>query len=346
MGEWPGGSSDIDWEESVRELRRRWSATSPSSLRLLYLVPAVIMVIWLLTGVYQVGPGDRGVVRQFGARLPGAANPGLNYHLPWPIQRVDVVDVETVRSAEVGFRFTREGVEEVRDEAEMLTGDENVVNIHAIVQYRVRDAGDYLFNIVLPDKALKAAAEVALRGVVGQNTIDSAMVEARTDVENQTQEYLQELMDSYNSGIVVLGVKLQEVDAPDEVQESFQDVVRAREDRERLVREAEGYAADILPRARGEKEKLVREAAAYKEERILRAKGDAERFLAQFREYLKAPQVTRQRLYLETLEAVLPGIEKIVIDPQGAGNVLPLLSLRGLEVQPEVKPEAKPEVKP
>jgi membrane protease subunit HflK len=304
-----------------------------------------IVVIWLLSGIYQVGPGDRGVVRQFGARLPGAAGPGLHYRLPWPIQRVDVVDVEAVRTAELGFRSLGEGelIEEVSDEAQMLTGDENVVNIHAVVQYRVRDAGDYLFNMRSPDPALKGAAEVALRGVVGQNTIDYAMVEARTAVENETQEFLQGLMDSYGSGILVLGVKLQEVDAPEDVRDAFQDVVRAREDRERLVREAEGYAADVVPRARGEKEKLVREAAAYREQRILRANGDTERFLALLAEYSKAPDVTRQRLYLETVETVLPEIEKVVIDPGGVGNILPFLPLRNLEVQPEAEAaEVKP----
>jgi membrane protease subunit HflK len=248
-----------------------------------------------------------------------------------------VVDVETVRTAEVGFRSLDAAgeIRQVSDEAEMLTGDENVVDIHAIVQYRVRDAGDYLFNMRSPDQALKSAAEVALRGVVGQNTIDYVMVEARTDVESQTRQFLQGFMDSYGSGILVLGVKLQEVDAPEEVRDAFQDVVRAREDGDRLVREAEGYAADVVPRARGEKEKLVREAEAYKEERILRAKGDTERFLALLGEYLKAPDVTRQRLYLETMEAILPQVDKIVIDPEGVGNVLPFLPLRNLEVQPE-----------
>ena len=271
----------IDFEESFRGAQRRWSQRSPGSVRVLYLVPLAIIVIWLLTGVYQVGPGERGVVRQFGARLPGAAGPGLHYRLPWPIQRVDVVDVEAVRTSELGFRsLGGEIMEQVSDEAQMLTGDENVVDIHAVVQYRVRDAGDYLFNMRSPGPALKGAAEVALRGVVGQNTIDYTMVEARTAVENETQEFLQALMDSYGSGIVVLGVKLQAVDAPEQVRDAFQDVVRAREDRERLVREAEGYAADVVPRARGEKEKLVREAAAYKEQRILRANGDTERFLA------------------------------------------------------------------
>jgi len=336
MIEQPEGPAYIDWEESLRQVGRHWSQRPPSLLRVLYIVPIAIIAIWLLTGTYQVGPGERGVVRQFGARLPGTVGPGLHYHLPWPIQRVDVVDVETVRTAEVGFRSLDGGeeIQDVPDEAQMLTGDENVMDIHAIVQYRVRDAGDYLFNMRSPDQALKSAAEVALRGVVGQNTIDYVMVEARTDVESQTRQFLQGFMDSYGSGILVLGVKLQEVDAPEEVRDAFQDVVRAREDGDRLVREAEGYAADVVPRARGEKEKLVKEAEAYKEERILRAKGDTERFLALLREYLKAPDVTRQRLYLETMEAILPEVDKIVIDPEGVGNVLPFLPLRNLEVQP------------
>lgn len=339
MARRPGGPGPVDWEESLRQLGKRWGARSPQAARLLYLIPiAIVLIIWLLSGIYQVGPGERGVVRTFGARVTGETGPGLHYHIPWPVQRADVVNVESVRTAEIGFTSTgaREGqaAREVLAEALMLSGDENVVNIHAIVQYRVRDAGDYVFNVVRPDDALKSAAEVALRGVVGQNTIDYVMVEARTAVENQTQEFLQALMDSYRSGIVVLGVKLQEVDAPQEVRDAFQDVVRAREDRERLVREAEGYAADIVPRARGEKEKQIRDAAAYREQRVLRAQGDAERFLAVLEEYRKAPDVTRQRLYLETVEAILPEIEKIVIDPQGAGNLLPFLPLREMGVTP------------
>ncbi len=340
MARRPGGPGPpVDWEASLRQLGKRWGNLSPKLARLVYLIPIVIVVlIWLFSGIYQVGPGERGVVRQFGARVVGDTGPGLHYHIPWPVQRVDVVNVEAVRTTEIGFTTValREGQEarEVLAEALMLTGDENVVNIHAIVQYRVRDAGDYVFNIVDPDQALKSAAEVALRGIVGRNTIDYVLVEARTAVENQTQEFLQTLMDFYVSGILVLRVTLQEVDAPLEVRDAFQDVVRAREDRERLFREAEGYAADIVPRARGEKEKLIREAAAYREQRVLRSQGDADRFLAVLEEYRKAPDVTRQRLYLETLESILPGVEKIIIDPQGAGNLLPFLPLREMGVTP------------
>ncbi|MDP6510224.1 MAG: FtsH protease activity modulator HflK, partial [Dehalococcoidia bacterium] len=300
MAKRPGGPGPVDWEASLRELGKRWGNRRPGTGGYLFLIPIVIIVIiWGLTGIYQVGPGERGVVRQFGARMAGDTGPGLHYHLPWPIQRVDVVNVESVRTAEIGFTTagSRENQEprEVLAEALMLTGDENVVNIHAIVQYRVRDAGDYVFNIVRPDDALKSAAEVALRGVVGRNSIDYVWVEARTAVENQALEFLQALMDSYESGVVVLGVKLQEVDAPEEVRDAFQDVARAREDRERLEREAEGYAADIVPRAKGEKAKQIQEATAYKEQRVLRAQGDAERFLAVLEEYRKAPDVTRQR---------------------------------------------------
>ncbi len=339
MAKRPGGPGSVDWEASLRELGKRWGSRRPGLGRYLYLIPiGIIVIIWGLTGIYQVGPGERGVVRQFGARMAGDTGPGLHYHVPWPVQRVDVVNVESVRTAEIGFSSTaqreNQGPREVLAEALMLTGDENVVNIHAIVQYRVRDAGDYKFHIVRPDDALKSAAEVALRGVVGRNSIDYVWTEARTAVENQTLEFLQALMDSYVSGILVLGVKLQEVDAPQEVRDAFQDVARAREDRERLEREAEGYERDIVPRARGEKQKQIQEATAYKEQRVLRAQGDADRFLAVLKEYRKAPDVTRQRLYLETLETVLPGIEKIIIDPEDKGNVLQFLPLREMGVTP------------
>ncbi|MEE9202442.1 MAG: protease modulator HflK, partial [Dehalococcoidia bacterium] len=225
MARRPGGQGPVDWEAGLRQLGKRWGSRSPKMARLVYLIPvAIVVLIWLLSGIYQVGPGERGVVRTFGARQIGDTNPGLHYHIPWPIQRVNVVNVESVRTVELGFTTIdgRQGQEarEVLSEALMLTGDENVVNIHAIIQYRVRDAGDYVFNIVLPDDALKSAAEVALRGIVGRNTIDYVLVEVRTAVENETQAFLQTLMDTYNSGIAVLRVTLQEVDAPMEVRDA------------------------------------------------------------------------------------------------------------------------------
>jgi membrane protease subunit HflK len=296
------------------------------------IVVAVVVVIWLLTGIYSVDPGEKGVVRRFG-KESSQTNPGLNWHWPWPIEKVTKVNMEEIRITQIGFRETAPGVfQDVPAEELMLTQDENVASIHLIVQYKVKvgEASNFLFKVVEVETALKAASEVALRGIVGQNPIDYVLVEGRADVEARVQTFLQELLDSYEAGLTVTKVNLQEADAPEEVRDAFQEVVRAREDKSRLIREAEGYAADLVPKAMGEKEKTILDAEAYREQRILRAEGDASKFTQVLEEYLKSPEVTRQRLYLETIERVMPGLEKIVIDSQSAGNLLQFLPLKEL----------------
>lgn len=290
----------------------------------------ILIGLWLVSGIYTVGPGSQGVVRQFGREV-AKTGAGLNYHLPWPIQTANVVDMANVRRLNIGFEEIGSGQFEERvDEALMLTKDENIVNIHVIVQYRVRDASQFLFNVRYVPYVLKTATEVGLRSVVGNTPIDDVLTERRAEVQVETKTFLQALMDDYRSGITVTEVKLQEVDAPHEVRDAFHEVVRAREDRDRLTREAEGYRADIVPRARGEKEKTIKAAEAYKEQRILRARGDAEKFLSVLKEYQRAPVVTRKRLYLETIETILRGIDKIIIDPKIAANLMPLLPLKGV----------------
>ncbi len=299
---------------------------------------AIAIVLWLATGVYTVGPGSQGVVRQLGREV-AKTGAGLNYHLPWPFQTATVVNLAEVRRLSIGFEEVRPGqVQERIDEALMLTKDENIVNVHVIVQYQVRDASQFLFNVQDVPRVLKSATEVVLRSVVGNTPIDDVLTERRAQVQDETKVLLQRLMDDYETGITVTEVKLQEVDAPQQVRDAFHEVVRAREDRDRLTREAEGYRADIVPRARGEKERTIKAAEAYKEQRILRAEGDAQNFLSVLKEYQKAPNVTRQRLYLETMETILRGIDKIIIDPKIAANLLPFLPLRGVP-EPE-QPQA------
>lgn len=325
-----GRPEDPDWEAFQGQMRNMGRKLRGRGGIILAALIGIVVALWLLTGIYTVGPGSVGVVRQFGAVLPAYTGPGLHYRLPRPIQRVDVVNVEAVRVAEIGFKTVRTGeMGTVMEEALMLTSDSNIADVRAIVQYRIRDAGPYLFHVKEPDLAVKQVAEVALRGVVGSNTIDYIMVEARADVEARATVFLQSLLDSYELGVLVLGLKLQEVDAPREVRDAFHDVVRAREDRDRLRREAEGFAADIVPRARGEAARVVAEAEAYKQQRRIRAQGDVARFLFVLKEYRNAPEVTRQRLYLEVMERVLPEVRKIIIEPQTAQGVLPLLPLTG-----------------
>ena len=322
----------------LRDILRRWGAG-----KIIWIVVGIVAVIWLLAPIYIVGPGEVGVVRQFGREVR-QTSPGLNYHIPWPIQRADVVNMAKIRRAEIGFRTVEvQGQPSVHErwlvEALMLTGDENIADIQVLVQYRVKDASQFLFKVRDPEMALRSATEVALRGVIGKTTIDDAMTVGRPLVEADTLSFLQRLLDDYQTGLHVVELKLLVVDPPDEVKDAFHEVVRALEDKERLVREAEGYAADLVPKARGDAEKEIKAAEAYKEERVLRAEGDAAKFLKVLEEYLKAPMVTRERLYLETMEQVLADIEKFIIDPQAGGNLLQFLPLTGTEPEEATEPE-------
>ncbi len=299
---------------------------------ILWLVAAAAALLWLASGVYIVQPGEQGVVRTFG-KLSAITNPGISYRLPWPIQQVDVVDVQNIRRAEIGFRSSGgqapEAGRRILEEALMLTRDENIVEVGLLVQYRVSDPAAYVFNVQDPNSVLASTAEVALRGVVGQMPIDHVITERRADVQEQTRNFMVQLLDTYRSGIQVTDVRLQVADAPDQVRDAFHEVVRAREDRERKVNEAEAYREDILPKARGEARKLIEAATAFREERVRLARGDSDRFLSILREYKTAPEVTRERMHLEALERVLSQVDKIVLDGNTGEGVLPFLPLRG-----------------
>jgi membrane protease subunit HflK len=293
----------------------------------------LVLVVWLLTGIYIVRPGEQGVVRRFGeaVRITG---PGPHYRIPWPIEKVDKPKVTQVRRIEIGFETLSPGPPARYrfhpEESLMLTADEQIIDAQIIVQYKIKDASKYLFNVKNlegPQGTIKDAAEVALRQVVGERPIDDVLITEKLKVEIDILTVLQEIIDEYNSGIQIKEVKLQTVQPPKEVAPAFSDVVSAKEDKAKLIQEAEGYSADILPKARGQKEKIIRAAEAYREERIRRARGDAEKFLAVLKEYQNAKEVTRKRLYLETMEKVLPGVKKFVIDSEVGGNLLQFLPL-------------------
>ncbi len=308
-------------------LMRRLSARKRP---ILILIALVVLGVWLAGGVYQVQPGEEGVIRTFGG-YSGTTGPGLNYHLPWPIQRVTIVDVESIRRAEIGFRTTREGDKvDVLDEALMLTEDENIVQVELLVQYRIGDSRAFLFNVQNPERVLLTTAEVALRSTVGNMTIDAVITEERARVQDETRAFLKRLLDEYGSGILVTDVRLQVADPPSEVRDAFQEVVRARADKERLINESQAYANDVVPRARGERQRLIEEAAAFKEQQVLLATGDAERFLAVLQEYRLAPEVTRERMHIEALEAILARVRLILLDTGDGSPVLPFLPLTEL----------------
>lgn len=323
---------DFGGDEILAQLAERWARWKRQSPRapvaVVGVVVLIVVLLWLATGVYMVGPGEQGVVRRFGRHV-SRTGPGLRFNWPRPIERVDVVNLAVVRRIEVGFR-SEPRYRLIPQESLMLTGDENIVDAQAIVQYRVKDPAQYLFRVMDPDQALRDATEVALRSVIGRTTIDDAMTVGRVKIQESTLDFLQQLLDTYQAGLLVTEVKLQVVDPPEQVKDAFHEVVRAREDRERLINEAKGYQEDIIPKARGQVEQNIRAAEAYKAQRVIRAEGDAAKFVSVLTEYEKAQEVTKQRLYVETMQRVLPKPQKIVISPQLEGGILPFLPLREL----------------
>ena len=293
------------------------------------LMPVVLaaLAIWLLTGTYMVGPDEVGVVRTFGEHTR-VAQSGLNWHFPVPIETVNTPKVTEVKRIEIGFRTLRNGqYRTVEKESLMLTGDENIVDAEMIVQYKIKDPVAYLFNIVEPELTVREAAEASLRTVVGRNKIDETLTTGKFTIQEETKFQLQSILDLYGSGIHVVAVQLQDVSPPKEVIGAFKDVASAKEDKNRMVNQAEGYRNDLIPKARGEAEAMIRAAEGFRESRIKRAEGDAAKFTTILQEYRKAKSITEKRLYLETMEKVLPGIEKIIIPDKDSGNILNLLNL-------------------
>jgi modulator of FtsH protease HflK len=326
--------------QKVEELKRAVQQFTHG--KRLLIVAALLLLLWLGSGLYVVGPGERGVVLLF-REATEQTEPGLRYHLPWPVQTHELVDIAQVRRVEVGFRtvaqetFGRDARGDVRTvptEALMLTGDENIVELQFFVQYRIQDPLKFLFGANDPEGILHTSAEVALRSAVGRNTIDYTMTDGRVEVQEQAKSALQELLDAYQTGLLVSEARLLVVDPPSEVRDAFHDVVRALEDRDRLVKEADGYREGVVPNARGEAAQMVQQAEGYKAQRVIRAQGDADRFLKILTEYDKAKIITRDRLYLESVERIMPTIEKFILDSSARGGVLPLLPLKDLVSSP------------
>jgi membrane protease subunit HflK len=291
------------------------------------LILVAALVIWLATGFYIVNQGERGVVLRFGKETE-ITDAGLRWHLPFPLEKVEKVNVEKVSTIEIGYRSNPRtgGKSKVPKEALMLTEDENIIDIEFAVQYKIKDAAEYLFNVRDPETTIAQATESAVREVVGKSTLDFALTEGRDQVSRSSRELLQQILDRYNTGVHIVTVETQKAQPPDEVKPAFDDAVKAREDEQRLINEAEAYANDVIPRARGGAARLIQEAEGYKSSVIARADGDARRFSQIANEYVKAPAVTRERLYLETMEQVLSSTTTIFID-QKAGNNLIYLPL-------------------
>lgn len=291
----------------------------------------IILVVWLLSGIYIVDTAERGVVTRFGA-LVTETMPGPHWHIPYPIESVTKVNVDRIRTTEIGYRSdaqNRSG--SVLAESLMLTRDENIVDVRIAVQYRVQSAADYLFNVKDPDESLLASSESAIREIVGKNTMDFVLTQGRNEVVAQVRELTQKNLDDYEAGLFITSVNLQDAQPPEQVQSAFADVVKAREDRERLINEAEAYANRILPEARGQAARIVEEARAYRDQVVSRAEGQADRFTSVVTEYKKSPEIMRERLYLDAMSAVLSNTSKVLMGAEGSNNImyLPLDKMMG-----------------
>jgi len=282
----------------------------------------VLLIIWLLSGIYTVDSPERGVVKRFGAYAE-ETKAGLHWHLPWPIESVTIVNVDRIRTAEIGYRSdaqNRSG--SVLSESLMLSKDENIVDIRIAVQYKVSDAKKYLYDVAMPVMTLRSLTESALREVVGRNKMDFVLTEGRDEVVSKVKIIAQENLNLYNAGLFITSLNLQDAQPPEQVQGAFSDVVKAREDRVRLISEAEAYANDILPKARGMAARQIEEARAYRDQVIARATGQASRFESVMTEYQKAPAVTRERLYLDTMTRVLGATSKVFVGSDSGTNLL------------------------
>ena len=325
-------NSPPDLDEVIRSLQDKLGGifgggsggggSDGSAMKGLGYIAAGAVVLWGLSGFYIVDEGTRGVVTRFGAFVE-TTTPGLNWHVPAPVEQVQVINVEQQRFIEVGYRSgSGQTMGSVPKEAMMLTKDENIVDVRLAVQYQVKDARDYAFNVLDPNSTLKQVTESVERGVIGASNMDFVLTEGRSEIVMGIKSEIQSVMDSYKAGILVTSVNLQDAQPPEQVQGAFEDAIRAREDKQRLINEAEAYSNDVVPKARGAASRIVQESEGYKEKVIARANGDVSRFGQLMVEYKKAPAVTKQRMYIETMESVLEHSDNVLVDVKGGNNIM------------------------
>ena len=336
-GQRPQSPRPPELDKMMSDMQKRFKGFLPGggssgkSGGAIILILILLLAGWALTGFYRVNPQQQGVVLRFGEWVR-TTSPGLHYHLPSPIESVLTPEVTRDNRLEIGFRDIAgrsTSRRDIVDESQMITGDENIVDIDFVVFWRIADAGEYLFNLADPDETIKVAAEAVMREIIGQTAIQTVLTEGRERVQVAVRQKLQDLLNEYRAGIRVREVQLLAVDPPADVIDAFNDVQRARQDRDRLKNEAEAFRNDIVPRARGEAAKLVAEAEAYAQEVVARAEGDASRFDQVYEAYIVDPEVTKERIYIETIEGVYSNIDKIIIDDEN-GGVVPYLPLQEL----------------
>ena len=330
------GPTPPDIDEIIKNIQKTINRFIPGrgagGSKPIFLGLIILVIIWVASGLYRVLPDEQGIVLRFG-KFVNTTQPGLNYHIPYPIETALTPKVTKVNRIDVGFRtgsdtgFSSAGIADVPEESLMLTGDENIVNIDFSVFWVIKDAGKFLFKIQDPQGTVKAAAETAMREVIAKSKIQPILTEGRSQIEVETQEIIQDILDEYNSGIQITQVQTQKADPPDQVIDAFRDVQAARADMERSKNEAEAYANDVIPRARGEAAKILQAAEAYKKQVVARAEGEASRFISIYTEYALAKEVTQERMYLETMEKVLASIDKVIIEKNASSGVIPYLPL-------------------
>lgn len=362
----PGGNKKDPWsdrnqsptppdlDEVLKKLQDRFIGlvgggrpdNGQAPLQLLGVIASIGLGLWALTGIYVVDEGSRGVVTRFGAYTDTTV-PGLHWHLPMPIEKVDVVNMEQQRVMEVGYRSggRQQSAGSVPKESLMLTQDENIIDIRLAVQYQIKDAQAYLFNVADPDITLKQVIESAQRAVIGKNTMDFVLTEGRSNIADEIKSAIQQALDEYQTGISVSNVNLVDAQPPDEVQNAFEDAIKAREDEQRLKNEAESYANEVVPTARGAAARLTEESEAYKQKAIAQAQGESSRFLQLLAEYEKSPDVTRQRMYLDAMQDVIGQTGAIMVDVKNSNNMIYLpvdkLQRQGEVAIPDRKPDAE-----
>lgn len=318
-----------EFEELLRKSREQFKNVFPQGGKYnsfgIGIILGVLLLVWLSTGFYIVDAKEEAVVMRFG-KLHRSETPGLHYRFPNPIEKIIKIPVTTVNSVQVGVRTVAGSSREVPQESLMLTGDENIVDISFEVQWRIDDVKNFVFKVRDPESTVKSVAESAMREVIGRTPIANALAEGKSSIQTEAQKLLQDTLDYYEAGIEIVALQLRKVDPPSAVIDSFRDVQTARADLERSRNEAETYRNDIIPRARGDAERILQDAEAYKSEVVARAQGESQRFISVYDKYKDAKDVTKKRIYLETMEQVLQGMNKVVVDTKSSG-VVPYLPL-------------------
>ena len=337
---WGGGSSgNKDLEDSIKKAKEKFGKFKIGGPRNISILIIVVLIIWLATGFYRVEPDEQGIELLFGKWNQVTTEPGLHYFFPTPIGKTMTPKVESIRKINVGYRSASElgftsssnSQRNILEESLMLTGDQNIVDVNFTVLYKIKDAGKFLFKLRNPETTVKDMSESVMREVVGQRDLEFLLTGGRQEVEQVVRNNLQDILDEYESGILVQSIQLQSVNPPALVIDAFDEVQRARQDKEKLVNEANSYMNKIVPNARGDAAKLVQEATAYKEQVIKQAEGVAQNFIDVYNSYKTTKYVTRQRIYLETLTEVLEGPNKIILDSTGEGQgVVPYLPINEL----------------